>query len=132
MNNEDFNENLEVEDYESVVPRYGVDDEELVVEPVKSTARKTLVQLAKEVRNGDWGNDEEEQREALGKAGYNGSRVLKEASLQEKGSDISVDALANAVNEGAWGSTQEAARNLQKAGHAVSTVLAEAAARLHI
>ena len=88
-----------------------------------SEGSKTIDQLADEVINGAWGNDED-RKNRLTAAGYDAEAV--QARVNEKlGSRKSISELADEVIAGKWGNGQDRISKLNAAGYDADAVQTE-------
>ena len=84
-----------------------------------STEKKSVVEIAKEVATGKWGNGDERVRR-LENAGYDVGAVQKEVNrlVQKKGQSLkSNEEIAKEVVRGQWGNGAEREKRLRDAGY---------------
>ena len=98
--------------------------------PAAQTSRKSIVEIAKEVIAGSWGNGDD-RRTRLAKAGYNPTSVQMEVNRQlAPTTRKSIDTLATEVIAGKWGNGPDRVRRLTAAGYSATQVQAEVNRRL--
>lgn len=92
--------------------------------------RKSVVEIAKEVIAGEWGNNPK-RRTKLARAGYNPTTVQNEVNRQlGVGSRKSISQLADEVIAGEWGNGEDRRVRLVRAGYSYQQVQAEVNRRL--
>lgn len=110
------------------VPKY--DAEGTATKPeATTTAKKSVVEVAKEVLNGKWGNGNE-RKIALVAAGYNYDEVQAKVNELASGKTTAtpqktVDEVAKEVLAGKWGNGEARKAALEKAGYDYETVQAK-------
>lgn len=86
------------------------------------TASKSVQDVAKEVINGDWGNNPDRQKK-LEAAGYNYQEVQNAVNAILKGNAATdLTAIAKEVYLGKWGNGQERIDRLKAAGYSPTAV----------
>lgn len=107
-------------DYPSIIKSAGFNGFKKAsnTEPVKPAkpAKKTVLQLAKEVIAGKWGVNED-RKKRLTDAGYNYNKVQKKVNELLNNNGKTVDEMAREVIAGKWGTGKNRKDRLTKAGY---------------
>lgn len=104
----------------------------VLIPPAESAPSKSIATLAREVRNGAWGNDP--QRSArLKAAGYDPKAVQAEVNRQSAANKPgkTIAQVANEVIRGTWGNDPSRSKKLKAAGYDPAAVQREVNARLN-
>lgn len=104
----------------------------VLIPPAESSKRKSVATLAKEVRNGAWGNDPQRSQK-LKAAGYDPKAVQAEVNRQIAANKPgkTVAQLASEVLQGTWGNDPARSQKLKAAGYDPKAVQREVNARLN-
>lgn len=114
-----FNENID-DLAKKILSCFGIAVKETVTTPIK----KTVLELAKEVLDGKWGNGEE-RRTRLAQAGYDYAEIQKEVNkLVSSSNKKTNEEIAKEVLAGKWGNGAVRKSKLTKAGYNYSVIQA--------